>query len=84
MTDRIRTIHVTLDQDYRVDDGKAIIHAIKMVKGVATAEYGDVVSLEQHVTREVVREELAKEIRDVLKPAWVKRVEAAETSQEKR
>lgn len=76
MTDRIRTIHVTLDRDYRVDDGKTILHAIQMIKGVSGAEYGDVVSLEQYSAREVGREELVAEIREVLKPAWVKRAEA--------
>lgn len=76
MTDRIRTIHVTLDRDYRVDDGEGILNAIRMVKGVAHAEYGDVVSLEQHSAREQGRDELAREIREVIKPAWMKRAEA--------
>ena len=42
MTDRVRTLAVVLDQDYRDDDAESILNAIRMVKGVA------------HVTAEVV------------------------------
>jgi len=75
MTDRIRTIHVTLDQDYRTDDGEVNLGAIRMIKGVSCAEFGDVVSLEQRNAREIGRQELADEIREVIKPAWLKRAD---------
>lgn len=34
MTDRIKGIVVTLDRDYRDDDVRAILDAIRMIKGV--------------------------------------------------
>ena len=38
MTDRIRHVTVTLDQDYRDDDVKSILSAIEHIKGVASVE----------------------------------------------
>lgn len=38
MTDRIRTLTVALDHDYRDDDAQAILDAIRMVRGVAAVE----------------------------------------------
>lgn len=35
MSDRIKALTISLDQDYRDDDVAAIINAIKMVRGVA-------------------------------------------------
>lgn len=76
MTERIRTIHVTLDKDYRVDDGEDILNAIRMTKGVHHAEYGDVVDHERHSARNEGRQELEDQIREVIKPSWIKQVEA--------
>lgn len=38
MSDKTVALTVVLDQVYRVDDAKAIMDAIKMIKGVATVE----------------------------------------------
>ena len=38
MTDRIRTVTVVLDADYRDDDVIPILTALRMVRGVASVE----------------------------------------------
>ena len=47
MTDRVHSLTVVLDHDYRVDDVEAIIHALYMIKGVIKVEpnVADVTSL---------------------------------------
>jgi len=68
MTDRIRTIHVILDQDYRVDDGEAILNAIRMIKGVAQADFGPVMRGDDHLQREIAKIELRRQLLDLLHP----------------
>ncbi len=51
MTDRLRSITVVLDQDYREDDAEPILAALRMVKGVAgvtwtTADWKDQIAQE--------------------------------------
>jgi hypothetical protein len=54
MTDRVRSLTVTLDKEYRVDDVEAIVNAIKMTRGVATVENGPVVSGQDHLNRQAI------------------------------
>ncbi|TWU51485.1 hypothetical protein Poly59_30770 [Rubripirellula reticaptiva] len=53
MTDRVRTLTVILDDDYRNEDESVgvIMQAIRMVKGVSDVEAGDVVQFEDHAAR---------------------------------
>ena len=62
MTDRIRTLTVALDADYRDDDVEQIINAIHMVKGVSAVKPGVPVDPTDWAARWAVR----KELRDVL------------------
>jgi hypothetical protein len=57
MTDRIRHVTVTLDMDYRDDDVRVILDAIKMIKGVGSVKT-KVVDLPEILAREAVRVEL--------------------------
>lgn len=57
MTDRIRHVTVTLDKDYRDDDVRVILDAIKMIKGVGSVKT-KVVDLPEILARESVRVEL--------------------------
>lgn len=57
MTDRIRTVIVVLDRDYREDDAEPIVKAIRMIKGVASVELS-VVDGVDHMARMVARTEL--------------------------
>lgn len=41
MTDRIRTMTVVLDKEYRVDDAESISDAIRMIKGVSKVVDGE-------------------------------------------
>lgn len=61
MTERIKGLVVTLDQDYREDDVESIVQAICMVKGVAHVAL-EVANLEDHFARMRVRRELANEL----------------------
>ncbi len=57
MTDRIRHLTITLDRDYRDDDVKRIVDAIKMVRVVEHVEEHVVESSDQ-LARAAVRGEL--------------------------
>lgn len=61
MTDRIRHLTITLDQDYRDDDAERIIDSIKMIRGVEHVEEGIVVA-EDHLARMAVRAEVQREL----------------------
>jgi copper chaperone CopZ len=65
MTDRTRILTVVLDHDYREDDVRAIIDAIKMVKGVAAVDM-DVADPEQYMAIETAKRELQTKIYEVL------------------
>ena len=58
MTDRIRTLTVQLDKDYRDDDAQSILDAIKMIKGVTNVELGDPIDMKDHINRNIVRSEI--------------------------
>jgi hypothetical protein len=68
MTDRVQSLTVMLDQDYRTDDVQMIVDAIAMIKGVHRVELGDAVSSSDWFARERARMDLASKIYDVLKP----------------
>lgn len=57
MTDRIRHVTITLDQDYRDDDVRVILDAIKMIKGVGSVKT-KVVDMPEILAREAVRVDL--------------------------
>lgn len=55
MTDRIRTLTVTLDRDYRDDDAQAVIDALRMIRGVSSVEMGVPVDGNQHYAASAFR-----------------------------
>lgn len=55
MTDRIQSLTVVLDGDYRKDDdAQTIVNAIRMIKGVQDVELGPVVDFQDHMARQRV------------------------------
>jgi hypothetical protein len=67
MTDRVRSLSVLLDNEYRVDDVQVIIDAIAMIKGVSKVERGPISDYADRLSIEVAKTELAKKMWDVLK-----------------
>lgn len=67
MTDRIKGVIVTLDQDYREDDVEKIVSAIYQIKGVRSVK-SLVSNLEQHIAEERVRHEIGQKLMAVLYP----------------
>lgn len=66
MTDRVKGLVVTLDQDIRTDDVEAIISAIRMVKYVVDVK-PNVTQLDDHINRTRIKMELQQKLYDVLK-----------------
>ena len=63
MTDRIRTVTVLLDNDYRVgDDAEVIIQAIRMIKGVESVTPGEVVNMVDWTARHVVHQRVQEKL----------------------
>jgi hypothetical protein len=66
MTDRIRTVIVVLDNDYRTDDVQPILNALLMVKGVTSAEIGDVLDPTDYIARHALRHEVYAKLVDAV------------------
>ena len=66
MTDRIRTLHVTLDRDVRDDDIEVFKQAIGMIKGVAAVENGPVVGVEDYLARQTFAMNTGRDISDLI------------------
>lgn len=62
MTDRIKDLHVVLDNDYREDDAKLIIDAIIMLKGVDSVRLGAPVRGSDYAERQRLANEFDREI----------------------
>ena len=68
MTDRIQSMTVTLDRDYRDDDAEIIRMAIQMIRGVAHVDFGKPVDPSDHFARQRALMELKDKMVDILKP----------------
>ena len=66
MTDRIRHLTVVLDRDYRDDDLKDIISAIKHLRPVASVK-AHVVGAGDYINREVVRSEMELQLYEAIR-----------------
>lgn len=73
MTDRVQTLTVILDDDYRTDDVQMIVDAISMLKGVAGVELGSPVDMNDHLARERALMEIRSELAEFLKPDWLRK-----------
>ena len=67
MTDRIHSITVVLEQNVRVDDAERILDALRMVRGVISAE-GNVADLDSHMAESRARTDLHKKMFEVIYP----------------
>lgn len=61
MTDRVRSLTVVLDKDYRDDDCESIVEAVKMIKGVASVDM-TVTEAADYINRAVVAGELRERL----------------------
>lgn len=60
MTDRIRTLTVVLDDDYRDDDMEVLKQSIGMLRGVSHVDNGPVMGGNDAINRMVVRDQLCQ------------------------
>lgn len=67
MTDRLKGLVVTLDQDYRIDDAEAIVNAIRQIKGVLSVSTS-IATGEDYFNRERIRYELGEKLWAILYP----------------
>ncbi len=66
MTDRIRTLTVVLDRDYREDDVEPLIEVLRYVKGVADVKKGDAINPNGHLNREIAAREIKQQLLNLL------------------
>ncbi len=69
MTDRIRTLTVYLTEDTRTDDAEATVGAIRMLRSVARVDLGAPVGPGDVLAREIAKDELRREMAEMLMPA---------------
>jgi hypothetical protein len=67
MTDRIHSLTVILDKDYRDDDVKAIVNAIMMIRGVIGVNE-HVADLSSRMAEEVAESRMMTKIFELLYP----------------
>lgn len=65
MTDRIRHLTVTLDEDIRDDDLKLIVSAIEHVRGVADV-LPNIVTAKDLLARQAVRAEVQQQLHEAV------------------
>lgn len=68
MTDRYNALTVVLERDIREDDARALIAAIRLLRGVLSVN-GNVSDLEAHIADERARHDLGQKLMDILYPA---------------
>jgi len=66
MTDKIKGLIVTLDQDYRDDDCQQIVNAIEMIKGVISVDMR-VYEGNDLMNRVRIKHEVTEKLRNVIK-----------------
>lgn len=67
MTDRIHSLTVVLEKDYRDDDVKEIVNAIRMIRGVLSVK-SHISDFQDHMAQERVRQELGEKLWEILYP----------------
>ncbi len=72
MTNRIRHLTITLDDDTRVDDLEPIVSAIRCIRGVASVEQ-HVVQAGDHLARQAVRAEVKQELHEAVERVFRQR-----------
>lgn len=72
MTDRIATLTVILDREYRDDDVQHIVDAIQMTKGVLKVELGEVVDANHYMNKELIVLAIKRQLLEALDPKNLK------------
>lgn len=67
MTDRIHSITVVLEENLRVDDAERILDALRMVRGVISAD-GNIADPDSHMAEVRARTDLHQKMFDVIYP----------------
>lgn len=57
MSDRVQSLTIVLDKDYRTDDVEHIVAALRMVRGVADVTLGPVMDINAYTARETTLRE---------------------------
>jgi hypothetical protein len=70
MTDRIRHLTITLDEDTRNDDLKSIVSAIEHVRGVANV-LPNIVTAQDLLARQAVRAEIQGQLHAAVENAFL-------------
>lgn len=70
MTDRIATLTVILDDEYRVDDAEHIINAISMTKGVHKVVKGEVCDANHYMNKATVGFEIKQAVNKAIDDAF--------------
>ena len=78
MTDRVITLVVCLEKEYRDDDVEVIADAIRLLRGVREVELGPALRVEDYYARETAKHELRRELLEVLAPDIARRAPAKE------
>lgn len=69
MTDRVRHLTITLEEDTRVDDLAPIVSAIQHVRGVAIVEQHIVQQADQ-LARQAVRADIERKLHEALQSVF--------------
>jgi hypothetical protein len=72
MTDRIRHLTITLDEDMRDDDIKSIVSAIEHVRGVADV-LPNIVTAQDLLARQAVRAEVQQQLHEAVEGVFRQR-----------
>lgn len=72
MTDRIATLTVVLDREYRDDDVQHIVDAIQMTKGVLKVELGEVVDANHYMNKATIMRAVRRRLLEALDPKTFK------------
>ena len=73
MTDRVVSLTVILEKDFRVDDVEVLKNVISMIRGVGSVHDGPVVEMSDYVNRELIAADFRKRLFAVLDPeVWAK------------
>ena len=67
MTDRIHSLTIVLDKNYRDDDVESIVNAIKMIRGVLSVSLY-VSNLDSHMAEERAKHELGQKLMKIIYP----------------
>lgn len=66
MSDRVQTLTVTLDKEYRTDDIQPILDAIRCMKTVKSVKHGKILDPDNYVARQTVLSDFIRDLYSLL------------------